>query len=133
MKINKIVIFAGIFLCAAARADTPDFMDAQIAELTARRDALRAEIAECEDNTHKYKFAGISTLAATGVGVVGNIALHNKIQAAQKGGTRSGSGGGVGGAATDTATKQEKLDSDCKQYCEDSDLREIAIEEGCSC
>ena len=132
MKINNVVIFAGFFLCTVARADTPDFMDMQISELTAQRDALRAEIAECKENTQKYKVAGVATLAATGVGVVGNIALHNKIQSAN-GGTRGGSGGGAGGAVTDTATKQEKLDSDCAQYCEDSDLREIAIEEGCSC
>ena len=96
MKINKVVFLIGTFLWAVARADTPDFMDMQIAELTARRDALRAEIAACEENTHGYKIAGVATLAATGVGVVGNIALHNKIKEAQKGGTRGGSGGGAG-------------------------------------
>ena len=130
MKINKIVIFAGIFLCAAARADTPDFMDAQIAELTARRDALRAEIAECEDNTHKYKIAGISTLAATGVGVVGNIALHNKIQAAQKGGTRSGSVG-ASDVAQDTRSEEQKANSECTKAC-DRDATKAA-KYGCEC
>ena len=103
MKINKIIFIIGIFACAFARADTPDFMDMQISELTARRDALRTELESCEKNTRGYKIAGISTLAATGVGVVGNIALHNKIQEAQKGGTRSGSGsGGNGGVQVDT-------------------------------
>ena len=103
MKINKIIFLLGVWVCAVARADTPDYLDMQIAELTARRDALRAEIAECEENTHGYKIAGIATLAATGVGVVGNIALHNKIKEAQKGGGRGGSGGSDnGGVQVDT-------------------------------
>lgn len=119
MKINKIIFLVGVFACAVTRADTPDFMDAQIAELTARRDALRAEIAACEDNTHKYKVAGIATLAATGVGVVGNIALHNKIQAAQKGGGNGGSSSSMGdNMPADTATKEERDKSSCQQFIE---------------
>ena len=118
MKINKIIFLIGAFVCAVARADTPDFMDMQISELTARRDALRAEIAACEENTHGYKIAGVATLAATGVGVVGNIALHNKIKEAQKGGTHSGSSGGgnVGVPVADTQSKQERDESSCNEF-----------------
>ena len=130
MKINKIVFLAGIFACAVARADTPDFMDMQIAELTARRDALRAEIAECEENTQKYKVAGVATLAATGVGVVGNIALHNKIQAAT-GGARSGSGGGAKRVIRDTRSEEQKADIECTDKCKRDATK--AAKYGCEC
>ena len=130
MKISKVVFLIGAFLCAVARADTPDFMDAQIAELTARRDALRAEIESCENNTHGYKIAGIATLAATGVGVVGNIALHNKIKEVQKGGTHSGSSGGSG-VAQDTRSTEQKVSEECQMFC--ADMPEEAAGMGCEC
>ena len=130
MKINKIIFLAGIFACAVARADTPDYLDMQIAELTARRDSLRTEIAECEDNTHKYKIAGVATLAATGVGVVGNIALHNKIKEATKGGTHSGSSGGSG-VAQDTRSTEQKVSEECQMFC--ADIPEEAASMECEC
>ena len=117
----------GAFVCAVVRADTPDFMDMQISELTARRDSLRTEIAACEDNTHKYKIAGVATLAATGVGVVGNIALHNKIKEAQKG----GSVGGNNYKPIDTSTEQEKLDVFCQDLCKE--FPDEADDGGCEC
>ena len=127
MKINKIIFLIGAFVCAVARADTPDFMDMQSSELTARRDALRAEIAACEENTHGYKVAGIATLAATGVGVVGNIALHNKIKAAQKGNSFVSNNY----KPIDTSTEQEKLDVFCKDLCKE--LPDEATDGGCEC
>ena len=128
MKINKIIFLIGVWVCAVARADTPDYLDMQIAELTARRDALRAEIAECEDNTHKYKIAGVATLAATGVGVAGNIALHNKIQAAN-GGSRGGSGGSD--VVQDARSEEQKADSECAKACERDATK--AAKYGCEC
>ena len=76
---NKIVILIGMFACFAVHAET-DYIDIQIHELQQRRDALKAELDACEQNTRGYKIAGIATLGATGVGVVGNIALHNEIK-----------------------------------------------------
>ena len=132
MKINKVIFLVGAFVCAVVRADTPDFMDMQISELTARRDSLRTEIAACEDNTHKYKIAGVATLAATGVGVVGNIALHNKIKEAQKGGTRSGSGGGgTKRVIQDTRSEEQKADSECTDKCKRDATK--AAKYGCEC
>ncbi len=128
-----MIFLIGAFACAVTRADTPDFMDTQIAELTERRDALRAELESCEKNTRGYKIAGISTLAATGVGVVGNIALHNKIKEAQKGATRSGSGSGAGGVAKDTRSEEQKANDDCAMFCADEVMREDAINMGCEC
>lgn len=131
MKTNKIIFLAGIFACAVARADTPDFMDTQIAELTERRDALRAELESCEKNTRGYKIAGISTLAATGVGVVGNIALHNKIKEAQKGGTRSGLGSYAKHVIQDTRSEEQKADSECADKCKRDATK--AAKYGCEC
>ena len=95
---NKIVILIGIFACFAVHAET-DYIDIQIRELQQRRDALQAELDACEENTRKFKIAGIATLGATGVGVVGNIALHNEIkkieQSKSGGGYRGGGGGGM--------------------------------------
>ena len=101
----------------------------QIAELTERRDALRAELESCESNTQKYKVAGVSTLAATGVGVVGNVALHNKIQSASgdgRGGHNSSMGDNM---PADTATKEEKDKSSCQLFIElEMDLPPICQE-----
>ena len=74
-----------------------DVLDAQISELIARRDGLKQEIESCQKNTKNYKIAGVATLAATGVGVIGNISLHNKIKEAQKGGARGVPSGGANG------------------------------------
>lgn len=52
MKINKAIIFIGMFVVFGANADTVDYidmqLDAQIAELTSRRDKLRADLESCE-------------------------------------------------------------------------------------
>jgi len=79
----------------AVLAETVDMLDYQINELMRRRDELRAEIDACKKNTKKFKIAGISTLGATGVGVVSNIALHNKIQNMGAGGASRAGGGAV--------------------------------------
>jgi len=110
---NKIVILIGMFACCGAIAE-PDYIDMQIHELQQRRDALQAELDACEENTRKFKIAGVATLGATGVGVVGNIALHNeikKIEQSKNGGGYSGGGSlGNGKPAEDTCA----LDPICK-------------------
>jgi hypothetical protein len=74
----------------------------------------KKQITDCETKTRKFKIAGVSTLGATGVGVVGNIALHNKIQNMGSG----GSGGGAG-AVADTRTEAQKVSDECKMQCKD--------------
>ena len=91
---SKIILLVGMFACVSAYGET-DYIDMQIQELEQRRDELKKQIAECEQNTRGYKIAGIATLGATGVGVVGNIKLHNeikKIDQSKNGGGYSGGG-----------------------------------------
>ena len=106
MKKNKIIILIGSLFVFAAHADTVDYidmqLDAQVAELTSRRDKLKADLDACEKNTRGYKIAGISTLAATGVGVVGNIKLAQEIEK-QK--ILKGKGGGAGSGGLNDAAE----------------------------
>jgi len=114
---NKIVILIGMFACCAVHAET-DYIDIQIRELQQRRDALKAELDACEENTRKFKIAGVATLGATGVGVVGNIALHNeikKIEQSKNGGGYSGSGS-TGGVQVDTQTQEQRDESSCNEF-----------------
>jgi hypothetical protein len=80
-------------------------LDHQIEQKEREKAEKIAELKSCEKNTQGFKIAGIATLAATGAGVIGNIALHEKLSS---GG--SGSGGGAGeakGAAADTRSQEE--------------------------
>ncbi len=124
---NKIVILIGMFACFAVHAET-DYIDIQIHELQQRRDALQAELDACEENTSKFKIAGIATLGATGVGVVGNIALHNEIKKIEQ----SKSGGGYrgrvdsGGHGLVHMSQEQKEDTQCKMFCsEDQEMAEL--------
>ena len=115
---NKIVILIGMFACCAVHAET-DYIDIQIRELQQRRDALQAELDACEENTRKFKIAGIATLGATGVGVVGNIALHNEIKKIEQSKNGGGySGGGSGGPVVDTRPQSEKNKDSCLVLCD---------------
>ncbi len=104
---NKLIIFVGLICICTAHADTVDYidmqLDAQINELISRRDKLKSDLESCEKNTRGYKIAGIATLGATGVGVVGNIKLAQEIEKQKtlkgKGGGAGGAGGGAGGVA----------------------------------
>ena len=133
---NKIVILIGMFACCAVHAET-DYIDIQIRELQQRRDELQAELDACEENTRKFKIAGVATLGATGVGVVGNIALHNEIkkieQSRNGGGYGGGAGGDAGGQGLGHLTKEQKQDVQCKEiFCLDDDP-EIPEANGCEC
>ncbi len=128
---NKIVILIGMFACCAVHAET-DYIDIQIRELQQRRDALQAELDACEENTRKFKIAGVATLGATGVGVVGNIALHNEIKKIEQSKNGGGySGGSAGGVQVDTRTKEQKVDYECARACERD--KEKAAKYGCEC
>lgn len=122
MKVNKIIIFVGFLMVCAAHADTVDYidmqLDAQINELITRRDKLKADLEACEKNTRGFKIAGISTLAATGVGVVGNIKLAQEIekQKTLKGKGGGYAGGGSGGTVADTQTQEQRDESSCNEF-----------------
>ena len=122
----KVLMLFLLFLPFAVYAESVDMLDYQINELTRRRDDLKKQIEECETKTRKFKIAGVSTLGATGVGVVGNIALHNKIKNMGSG----GSGGGAG-AVADTRTEAQKVNDECRMFCADD--AEFATEMGCEC
>ncbi len=132
---NKIAILIGMFACFAVHAET-DYVDMQIHELQQRRDALQAELDACEENTRKFKIAGIATLGATGVGVVGNIALHNEIkkieQSKNGGGYGGGAGGDAGGQGLGHLTKEQKQNVQCEVFCSEDDP-EMAEANGCEC
>lgn len=113
---NKIVILIGMFACFAVHAET-DYIDMQIHELQQRRDALQAELDACEENTRKFKIAGVATLGATGVGVVGNIALHNEIKKIEQSKNGGGySGGGAGDVIADTLSQEQRDESSCNEF-----------------
>ena len=115
---NKMIIFAGMFVCCAARAEM-DYIDMQIRELQQRRDALQAELDACEENTRKFKIAGVATLGATGVGVVGNIALHNeikKIEQSKNGGGYGGGSAGGGAPKADNRSDEQKDKDACQEF-----------------
>ena len=132
---NKIVILIGMFACFAVYAET-DYIDIQIRELQQCRDALQAELDACEENTRKFKIAGVATLGATGVGVVGNIALHNEIkkieQSKNGGGYGGGAGGDAGGQGLGHLTKEQKQNVQCEVFCSEDDP-EMAEANGCEC
>ncbi|MBP5485338.1 MAG: hypothetical protein J6Y07_01380, partial [Alphaproteobacteria bacterium] len=108
---SKLIIFAGMFACCGAIAET-DYIDIQIRELQQRRDALQVELDACEENTRKFKIAGVATLGATGVGVVGNIALHNEIKKIEQSKNGGGySGGGRGTVNFDSQTQEQRDES----------------------
>jgi len=128
---NKIMVFICAFCIGSAHAETVDYidmqLDAQIQEMIGRRDKLKSDLESCEKNTRGYKIAGISTLTATGIGVVGNIKLAKDIEEQKLLKGRSGAGGYGGGAGggkpgTDTRTTEQKINSDCENpdfSCED--------------
>jgi hypothetical protein len=127
---NKIIILIGMFACFAVHAET-DYIDIQIRELQQRRDALQAELDACEENTRKFKIAGVATLGATGVGVVGNIALHNEIKKIEQSKNGGGYSGGRGTVNVDTRSTEQKVDYECARACERD--KEKAAKYGCEC
>ena len=121
---NKLIIFAGLICICTAHADTVDYidmqLDAQINELISRRDKLKSDLESCEKNTRGFKIAGISTLTATGVGVVGNIKLAQEIEKQKllkgRGGGGYAGGAGAAGTVADTQTQEQRDESSCREF-----------------
>lgn len=99
MKTNNVIFLLFVLaivpriVVADARTDAAHALDSQIMELERTRDELRAKLNTCEDKQKKNKIAGITTLATTGAGVVGNVLLHKSIQKKESSG---GSGSKIG-------------------------------------
>lgn len=97
---NKLFIFIvcfGVFPAfAATRVQLQSelaALDSEIASLEAEYEKKTSLLQTCEKKSNNLKTAGIVTLAGTGVGVAGNIALHKKY-------TDGGSGGGGGASGS---------------------------------
>jgi hypothetical protein len=56
-----------------------DMLDARIQKMEQERAEKYAALQKCEKETKGFKIAGISTLAATDIGVYANIKLHEKL------------------------------------------------------
>ncbi len=104
------LLFVPMILMADSNLDMHiQMLDRQIEELTHQRDKKYDDLKQCEKTTKGFKIAGITTLVATGVGVVGNIALAEKLN--------QSSGGGKKGIQ-DSRSQQEKNDDSAKLLCE---------------
>lgn len=53
-------------------------LENEISQLEAKYNKKSAELQACEKSSQNFKIAGIATLAGTGAGVMGNIALRKK-------------------------------------------------------
>ena len=105
---NKLFIFIvcfGVFPAfAATRVQLQSelaALDSEIASLEAEYEKKTSLLQTCEKKSNNLKTAGIVTLAGTGVGVAGNIALHKKY-------TDSGSGSGGGVSSTINAEQASR-------------------------
>ena len=109
---KKIIILSWLFFVPYVYADDlgvlDQMLDAEIENLIKQRDEKYAALKECEKTTEGFKIAGITTLAATGVGVYGNIKLYQK----NHGNTFNGGAGNVPPAPT----SQQNLADLCVEF-----------------
>ena len=111
---KKIFMIFLLFVPFVANADADldirnQMLDNEIERLTMQRDEKYAELQKCEKNTKGFKIAGITTLVATGIGVVGNIKLSEKLK--QK------NGGSAGGLNIKKLTPDESKNQMCEEDC----------------
>ena len=112
-----------IYAVAASDIDfTNRMLDSEIERLTKQRDEKFAALQKCEETTKGFKIAGIATLAATGVGIYGNIKLSQKLQG--KGSKKSGGGGGLNAKVLSASESQKQM---CDEECEGSYTDEQCI------
>ena len=101
-----------IYAVAASDIDfTNQMLDSEIERLTKQRDEKFAALQKCEETTKGFKIAGIATLAATGVGIYGNIKLSQKLQG--KGSKKSGGGGLKAKVLSADESQRQACDEDC--------------------
>lgn len=110
------VIFIGLFGVYENAVADSIILDAQIARLEQRRDELKQKIEACEQSKKKHKVAGITTVAAAGVGVAANVKLYQKVSSIKSGGTGGSSGGGKGSLPKDTRSQEQKDQDSCELF-----------------
>lgn len=110
-RILMIFLIFVPFVAIGADLDMRNQMlDREIERLTLQRDEKYEALQKCEKNTKGFKIAGITTLVATGVGVVGNIKLSEKLK---------GNSGGVQNARViDNRPQEEKNDDSHNVLCD---------------
>ena len=86
-----------------------EILDARIDRLESERDRKFAALSKCERETKGFKIAGISTIAATGIGLYANIKLNEKL-------SKMGSGGGKTGI-NDLRSSQQKCEDEIELHC----------------
>ena len=87
-------------------------LDNEIERLTQQRDEKFAALQKCEETTKGFKIAGIATLAATGLGVYGNIKLADKLRG------KNNTGGRNSVAVIDNRSQEEKNEEGCELLCD---------------
>ena len=97
-------------------------LDNEIERLTKQRDEKYEALQDCERKTQGFKIAGIATLAATGLGIYGNIKLSEKLKG--KGSKKSGSSGGLKAKVLSASDSQKQM---CDEECEGSYTDEQCI------
>lgn len=123
---KKIFIIFLLLVPFVSKADSDldirnQMLDSEIERLTLQRDEKYADLQKCEKNTKGFKIAGLTTLVATGIGVVGNIKLSEKLKRKNNGYVKSA-------RVIDNRPQEEKNDDSCKVLCEVG-----VAPEGCSC
>jgi len=111
MKVFVLIFLLFVPMVCTAEMDADirlQMLDAQIEQLTKQRDERYAELKQCEKKTKGFKIAGLTTMTATAVGMVGNIVLAEKLKNSSSGGDRGKNG------ITDTRSK-EQISNDNKQ------------------
>ena len=124
----RYLFVVGLFICFGTTVFANNDMyiqilNAQIEQLTAERDAKRAELTECQEKQKKMKVAGAVTMATASVGLGANIALASKLSNANSGGLRSG-----GGIPIDSRPQEERNDDSCAALC----AAGVSLD-GCNC
>lgn len=113
MKRTLMIFLLFVPFVANASADLDirnQMLDNEIEKLTMQRDEKYAELQKCEKNTKGFKIAGITTLVATGIGVVGNIKLSEKLKG-------KNSGGGTEELDLKKLTPEESKNQMCEEDC----------------
>lgn len=108
-----LLVFVPIVSMADMNLDIRNQMlDSEIEKYTKIRDEKYEALKQCEKSTQGFKIAGITTLVATGVGVVANVKLSQKLN-----GTSSG-GGGKSARVVDNRPQEEKDNDSCGILCD---------------
>lgn len=126
---NKIILIFALFpisVFAMSQQTQLDMLNAQIATLEKQYAEKYTELKKCEKQTKNFKIAGISTLAATGVGIYANIKLHEKLSKMHKS-TPNGT--------LPAARIEITVDDQCRKMCcgGEDDCDRNAFEEDCGC